>query len=70
MSNQDDLRLRLMALLSLYELLPYSISNPPHGSPPTTLDEAIGPEAVRLCLEAMTRNHPNLHAELANIMVR
>ena len=69
MSNQGDLRLRLMTLLALYELLPYSISNPPHGSPPATLEEAIGSEAVRLCLDAMARNNPNIQAELANIMV-
>ena len=35
-----------------------------------TLDEAIGPDAVRRCLEAMSRQSQSLPTELANILVR
>ncbi|KJA22430.1 hypothetical protein HYPSUDRAFT_41051 [Hypholoma sublateritium FD-334 SS-4] len=68
MDSPEGLRLRLMTLLSLYDLLPYSISNPPHGAAPLTLEEAIGPEALRRCLDAMTRLNPqSVPAELSNI---
>lgn len=40
-------RLRLMTLLSLYDLLPHSISRPPNGREPLDLDEAIDLETVR-----------------------
>ncbi len=43
-------RLRLMALLSLYDLLPHSISRPPNEREPMDLDEAIDPETVRRIL--------------------
>lgn len=60
-----------MTLLSLYDLLPYSISNPPHGAAPLTLEQAIGSEAVRRCLDAMARTHPqSLPAVLSAILVR
>ncbi|KAF8968509.1 hypothetical protein BDZ97DRAFT_353913 [Flammula alnicola] len=69
MDSPEGLRLRLMTLLSLYDLLPYSISNPPHGSAPLTLEEAIGPEAVRRCLDAISRQQPHLlPGELSNIL--
>lgn len=70
MDTPEGLRLRLMTLLSLYDLLPYSISHPPNGTAPMTLDEAIGPDAVRRCLEAMSRQSQSLPTELANILVR
>ncbi|KAF9553438.1 hypothetical protein CPC08DRAFT_713759 [Agrocybe pediades] len=58
-----------MTLLSLYDLLPYSISHPPNGSEPMSLEEAIGPDAVRLCMDAISRQHPSsLASELANII--
>lgn len=69
MDTPEGLRLRLMTLLSLYDLLPYSISHPPNGTAPMTLDEAIGPEAVRRCLEAISRQSQSLPTELANILV-
>ncbi|KIM43904.1 hypothetical protein M413DRAFT_25422 [Hebeloma cylindrosporum] len=68
MDTPEGLRLRLMSLLSLYELLPYSISNPPNGTAPVRLEEAIGAEAVRRCLEAMYRQSPTLKADLENIV--
>lgn len=71
MDSPEGLRLRLMTLLSLYDLLPYSISNPPHGAAPLTLEEAIGPDALRRCLDAMTRLNPqSVPGELSNILVR
>ncbi len=70
MDSSEGLRLRLMTLLSLYELLPYSISNPPNGAPPLTLEEAIGPDALRRCLAAMNGNAQLGRAELSNILVR
>lgn len=70
MDSPEGLRLRLMTLLSLYDLLPYSISNPPHGRAPMSLEEAIGPDAVRRCMEVITRQHPSsIASELANILV-
>ncbi|KAJ3509433.1 hypothetical protein NLJ89_g5228 [Agrocybe chaxingu] len=69
MDSPEGLRLRLMTLLSLYDLLPYSISNPPNGSPPLTLEQAIGPDAVRRCLEAIANQRPEtLPATLAAIL--
>ncbi|KAH9475093.1 hypothetical protein JR316_0012201 [Psilocybe cubensis] len=69
MDTPEGLRLRLMTLLSLYDLLPYSISNPPHGRPPLSLEEAIGPDAVRRCMDVITRHHPStIAAELTNIL--
>lgn len=70
MDSEEGLRLRLMTLLSLYDLLPYSISNPPHGTAPLTLEQAIGPDALRRCLDAIARQNPqSLPGELANILV-
>ncbi|KDR71553.1 hypothetical protein GALMADRAFT_159390 [Galerina marginata CBS 339.88] len=69
MDTPEGLRLRLMTFLSLYDLLPYSISNPPNGTAPLTLEEAIGPEAVRRCLEVISRQHSSsMPAELSNIL--
>ncbi|KAF8183664.1 hypothetical protein BJ912DRAFT_976081 [Pholiota molesta] len=69
MDTPEGLRLRLMTLLSLYDLLPYSISNPPNGAPPLSLEQAIGPEALRRCLDAMSRHPPSsLPGELTNIL--
>jgi hypothetical protein len=43
-------RLRLMTLLSLYDMLPHSISRPPTGQEPIDLDDAIDPETVKRVL--------------------
>ncbi|KAF9443863.1 hypothetical protein P691DRAFT_763880 [Macrolepiota fuliginosa MF-IS2] len=43
-------RLRLMTLLSLYDMLPHSISRPPTGQEPMDLDDAIDPETVERVL--------------------
>lgn len=71
MDSEEGMRLRLMTLLSLYDLLPYSISNPPRGAAPLSLEQAIGPDAVRRCLDALARTHPqSLPAALSAILVR
>jgi hypothetical protein len=44
-------RLRLMTLLSLYDMLPHSISHPPNGREPLDLEDAIDPETVKCVLE-------------------
>lgn len=70
MDTPEGLRLRLMTLLALYDLLPYSISNPPYGAAPLTLEQAIGPDAVRRCFDAIANGHPsNVAAQLAEILV-
>lgn len=70
MDSQEGQRLRLMTLLSLYDLLPYSLSNPPSGSAPSTLEEAIGAHAVQRCLDALANQNPqSLPAILAGIVV-
>ncbi|KAJ3539226.1 hypothetical protein NMY22_g4834 [Coprinellus aureogranulatus] len=50
-----DLRLRLMTLLAMYDLLPYSISHPPNVEEPLDLGSAIDARAVHQCLEAMAQ---------------
>jgi len=70
MDSEQGLRLRLMTLLSLYDLLPHSISNPPNGQAPSRLEDAIGPQAVQECLDAISRQQPQaLPTVLANILV-
>lgn len=66
-------RLRLMTLLSLYDLLPHSISRPPNGREPMELDEAIDLETVRRILarvqstnSSSTQQQPHPHDLDAN----
>lgn len=48
-----DLRLRLMTLLAMYDLLPYSISHPPNVQEPLELSSAIDACALDRCLRTM-----------------
>lgn len=42
-----------MTLLSLYDMLPHSISQPPDGPEPMELDEALDPDTVKHILEIL-----------------
>jgi len=71
MHHAENLRLRLLALLSLYDLLPYSLSRPPCGAPPLTLQEASTPKAVAACLQALMMNQDKIPGHIrANVFVR
>lgn len=50
LTSSKTSRLRLMTLLSLYDMLPHSISRPPTGQEPMDLDDAIDPETVKRVL--------------------
>ena len=70
MHHAESLRLRLLALLSIYDLLPYSLSRPPCGSPPLTLQEASTPKAVAACLQALMMNQDKIPTHIrANVFV-
>ncbi|KAF7760677.1 hypothetical protein Agabi119p4_10086 [Agaricus bisporus var. burnettii] len=50
LTSSKTSRLRLMTLLSLYDMLPHSISRPPTGQEPMDLDDAIDQETVQRIL--------------------
>jgi hypothetical protein len=54
-SSSDELRLRLMTLLAMYDLLPYSISHPPNADEPLDLATAIDAQSLQRCLQSMTQ---------------
>lgn len=53
-TSPADLRLRLMALLAMYELLPYSISHPPNAEEPLDLASAVDAQSFQQCIQTMT----------------
>ncbi|KAF8151368.1 hypothetical protein B0H34DRAFT_801122 [Crassisporium funariophilum] len=62
LDSEEGKRLRLMTLLSLYDLLPHSISHPPTGTEPMTLQDAVSPEAVQRCLDVLSKSsQPSPH---------
>jgi len=56
LDDDEGQRLRLMALLSLYEALPHSISHPPDREPPLRIDDAIDSNTVRRCMDKIVEN--------------
>ncbi|KAF6751911.1 hypothetical protein DFP72DRAFT_815916 [Ephemerocybe angulata] len=50
----QSLRLRLLTLLALYDLLPYSVLHPPDEAEPLDLASVVEEHAFQKCLEAMT----------------
>ena len=54
-NGSDELRLRLMTLLAMYDLLPYSISHPPNADEPLDLASAIDAQSLQRCLQSMTQ---------------
>lgn len=57
LSSSKISRLRLMTLLSLYDMLPHSISRPPTGQEPMDLDDAIDQETVNRVLALVRANN-------------
>ncbi|TFK19868.1 hypothetical protein FA15DRAFT_600750 [Coprinopsis marcescibilis] len=54
-AQAEDLRLRLMTLLAMYDLLPYSISRPPNSAEPKDLSSAIDAQSLDRCLIVMVQ---------------
>ncbi|EAU83710.2 hypothetical protein CC1G_05614 [Coprinopsis cinerea okayama7 len=54
-SSPEDLRLKFMTLLAMYDLLPYSISHPPNAREPLDLKSAIDANSLQRCLISMTQ---------------
>ncbi|KAF9032363.1 hypothetical protein BJ165DRAFT_1535057 [Panaeolus papilionaceus] len=68
--DDSELRLRLMTWLSLYDLLPQSLSCPQYGGSPAALDDAISPEVVRRCLDAIATQRPEFLATMPQSQLR
>ncbi|PPQ71314.1 hypothetical protein CVT24_012040 [Panaeolus cyanescens] len=62
--SEAGLRLRLMTWLSLYDLLPQPIYSAQYGGSPAALDDAISPEVVRRCLNAIATQRPEFLASM------
>ncbi|KAH6897749.1 hypothetical protein BKA70DRAFT_1438006 [Coprinopsis sp. MPI-PUGE-AT-0042] len=52
-SPAEDQRLKLLALLAMYDLLPHSISRPPNATAPPNLTTAIDAASLERCLQSM-----------------
>lgn len=53
--NYEALRLRLLTLLSIYDLIPYSISHPPGREEPLDITSVIDPPSLQRCLAALVQ---------------
>ncbi|KAF8994726.1 hypothetical protein BDQ17DRAFT_1430873 [Cyathus striatus] len=53
-SIDENERLRLMALLALYDLLPHSISHPPDREEPLYIENAVDSESFLRCFSAVS----------------
>jgi hypothetical protein len=54
-SPAQDQRLKLLALLAMYDLLPHSISRPPNAAAPINLASAIDGPSLERCLKSMVQ---------------
>jgi hypothetical protein len=53
--NYEALRLRLLTLLSIYDLIPYSISHPPGREEPLDITNVIDAQSLQRCLAALVQ---------------
>lgn len=53
--NYEALRLRLLTLLSIYDLIPYSISHPPGREEPLDITSVIDAPSLQRCLASLVQ---------------